>query len=52
MLKDLKLAQEAAQSVGANTPLGAQASQLYGLFDAAGHGDVDFSGIIKMLKGD
>ncbi|RED52029.1 3-hydroxyisobutyrate dehydrogenase [Aestuariispira insulae] len=52
MLKDLKLAQEAAASVGANTPLGAQATQLYGLFDAAGQGGVDFSGIINMLKGD
>ena len=52
MLKDLRLAQEAAQSVGANTPLGAQAAQLYGLFEAAGKGGVDFSGIITMLKGE
>ena len=36
MLKDLKLAQEAAASVGAATPLGAEAAQLYALFVAAG----------------
>jgi 3-hydroxyisobutyrate dehydrogenase len=52
MLKDLKLAQEAAQSAGAVTPLGAQAAQLYGLFEAAGHGGTDFSGIIKFLRGE
>ncbi|MCV0397942.1 MAG: 3-hydroxyisobutyrate dehydrogenase [Rhizobiaceae bacterium] len=52
MLKDLKLAQEAAQSSGAVTPLGAEAAQLYGLFSAMGKGDTDFSGIIHMLRGD
>ena len=36
MLKDLRLAQEAAASVGAATPLGAEAAQLYALFVAAG----------------
>jgi 3-hydroxyisobutyrate dehydrogenase len=51
MLKDLKLSQNAAQSVGANTPLGAEAAQLYSLFAAQGHSGVDFSGIIKMLRG-
>src|ERR1700759_1690781 len=51
MLKDLKLAQTAAQSVGANTPLGAEAAQLYSLFAALGHGGMDFSGIIRMLRG-
>ncbi len=51
MLKDLKLAQEAAQSANAATPLGAQAMALYSLFVAAGHENVDFSGIIKMLRG-
>ena len=51
MLKDLKLAQEAAQSSNAATPLGAQAMALYSLFAAAGHEEVDFSGIIKMLRG-
>jgi 3-hydroxyisobutyrate dehydrogenase len=51
MLKDLKLSQNAAQSAGANTPLGAEAAQLYSLFAAQGHSGVDFSGIIKMLRG-
>jgi 3-hydroxyisobutyrate dehydrogenase len=52
MLKDLKLAQEAAQSAGAVTPLGAEAAQLYALFNAMGHGGTDFSGIVKFLRGD
>lgn len=52
MLKDLKLAQEAAQASGAITPLGAEATQLYALFNAAGHGGTDFSGIIRFLRGD
>ncbi len=51
MLKDLKLAQTAAQSVSANTPLGAEAAQLYSLFAAAGNAGIDFSGIIRMLRG-
>jgi 3-hydroxyisobutyrate dehydrogenase len=51
MLKDLKLAQEAATSAGAVTPLGAQAAQLYALFAAAGHSGEDFSGIINFLRG-
>ncbi|HEX3943975.1 MAG TPA: 3-hydroxyisobutyrate dehydrogenase [Rhizomicrobium sp.] len=52
MLKDLKLAQAAAQSAGAPTPLGAEAAQLYSLFAAKGHGGLDFSGIIRMLRGE
>src|SRR5262249_32662553 len=36
MLKDLKLAQEAASAAGATTPLGAAAAQLYGLHNAWG----------------
>ena len=51
MLKDLKLSQEAAQAAGAVTPLGAEATQLYALFNAMGNGDVDFSGIINFLRG-
>jgi len=51
MLKDLRLAQEAAASVGAATPMGAEAAQLYALFVAAGHGGDDFSGIINFLCG-
>jgi 3-hydroxyisobutyrate dehydrogenase len=52
MLKDLKLSQAAAQSAGATTPLGAEAAQLYSLFAAKGQGGVDFSGIIRMLRGE
>jgi 3-hydroxyisobutyrate dehydrogenase len=52
MLKDLKLSQEAAQAAGAVTPLGAEATQLYALFNAMGHGGTDFSGIIKFLRGE
>jgi 3-hydroxyisobutyrate dehydrogenase len=50
MLKDLKLAQEAAQSSGAATPMGAQAAKLYALFEAAGEGGTDFSGIVNFLR--
>ena len=51
MLKDLKLAQEAAAAVGAVTPLGAEAAQLYAMHNAQGEGGKDFSGIIQMLRG-
>ena len=51
MLKDLKLAQEAAQTSGASTPLGAEAAALYGLYAAHGLGSEDFSGIIRFLRG-
>jgi 3-hydroxyisobutyrate dehydrogenase len=51
MLKDLKLAQDAAAKAGAATPLGAQAEALYALFDRLGHGGKDFSAVIQMLRG-
>ncbi len=51
MLKDLKLAQGAAQAVGAATPLGAEAAQLYTLFALAGNEGLDFSAIMKMIQG-
>jgi 3-hydroxyisobutyrate dehydrogenase len=51
MLKDLRLAQEAALASGANTPLGAEAAQIYSLFDALGHGGEDFSAIVKLVRG-
>lgn len=51
MLKDLRLSQEASASVGASTPMGAAAAQLYALFAAAGHAGDDFSGIINFLRG-
>ena len=51
MLKDLKLSQEAAASTGANTPLGAHATQLFDAF--AGLGDnaaLDFSAIFRQIR--
>jgi len=49
MLKDLKLAAEAAQQVGAYTPMGAEAEELYQRFVNRGGGDRDFSALIKMI---
>jgi len=49
MLKDLKLAEEAAQSVGAYTPIGGEAEELYQRFVDRGGANKDFSGIIKMI---
>jgi 3-hydroxyisobutyrate dehydrogenase len=51
MLKDLKLAQEAALAAGAATPMGAQAAHLYALFDALGHGGDDFSALVNFFRG-
>src|SRR5205823_11920575 len=51
MSKDLGLSQAAAKAAGAATPLGAHAEQIYKAFDAAGHGGVDFSGIIQHVRG-
>ena len=50
MLKDLKLAQEAAAAAGAVTPLGAEAAQLYGLFCGQGNAALDFSGVIGLFQ--
>jgi len=50
MVKDLTLAQDAAKAAGAATPLGKHAQELYKAFDAAGHGGVDFSGIIQHVR--
>jgi 3-hydroxyisobutyrate dehydrogenase len=52
MLKDLKLAQAAAATAGASTPLGAQAEAIYALFDRLGFGGKDFSGVQQLLRGD
>ncbi|MFM2271456.1 MAG: 3-hydroxyisobutyrate dehydrogenase [Pseudomonadota bacterium] len=49
MLKDLKLAMEAAASAGAAVPMGARAEELYAAFVDAGSGSTDFSGIIRNL---
>jgi 3-hydroxyisobutyrate dehydrogenase len=49
MLKDLRLAAEAADSANADTPMGAQALALYEALAADGQGGLDFSVIIKAL---
>ena len=50
MVKDLTLAQDAAKAAGAATPLGKHAQEIYKAFDAAGHGGVDFSGIVQHVR--
>lgn len=50
MLKDLRLATEAADSVDVYAPMGWGAEEMYARFVAQGHGNKDFSGIIKMLE--
>ena len=52
MLKDLRLAQEAAGATGAATPMGAAAAQLYALFAEHGGEGRDFSAIFEFLGGD
>jgi 3-hydroxyisobutyrate dehydrogenase len=51
MLKDLKLAQEAAHAGGAKTPLGAEAAAIYDRYVGGGNAGTDFSGIIRFLRG-
>ncbi len=52
MLKDLRLAQEAANSSGATTPLGREAMNLYTEFDESGKSGLDFSAIVKHIRKD
>jgi 3-hydroxyisobutyrate dehydrogenase len=49
MLKDLRLAQQAAGMTAAPTPLGAAAANLYQLFVDQGAAELDFSGISRLL---
>lgn len=49
MLKDLRLAQHAAETVDSAIPLGAVATELYELFVKLGFGETDFSGIIQFI---
>jgi len=51
MLKDLKLAQDAAAKTGTSTPMGAQAEALYALFAKLGYEGKDFSAVIRLLAG-
>ena len=50
MLKDLRLAQQAAGATAAATPLGAAAANLYQLYVDSGGGAFDFSGIMQFLR--
>jgi 3-hydroxyisobutyrate dehydrogenase len=50
MLKDLKLAQQAAQQAGAATPLGAAAEALFQMLANAGMGPKDFSSMFRLLR--
>lgn len=50
MLKDLRLAVDAAEARGADTPLGKHARELYEELSGEGHGGLDFSGIFKKLN--
>lgn len=52
MLKDMRLSQEAAKSAGASTPLGAHTQELYEAMETAGKDGLDFSGIMKLIKGE
>jgi 3-hydroxyisobutyrate dehydrogenase len=49
MLKDLKLALEAAEQAGAFTPMGQEAEELYERFVDQGGGGKDFSALIKLI---
>lgn len=51
MLKDLKLAQQAAQAANATTPLGAEAAALFQLAATSGLGHKDFSSIFRVIRG-
>lgn len=50
MLKDLRLAQDAAKAAGAHTPLGADAAKIYAAYAEGGEAGRDFSGIIRYLR--
>jgi len=50
MLKDLRLAQQAAGATATVTPLGAAAANFYQLFVDEGAGGLDFSGIYRLIR--
>ena len=52
MLKDLRLAQSAAQMAETSTPLGAVAAAVYAMHVNNGNGQLDMSSIIKLIEGD
>ncbi|WP_425090482.1 3-hydroxyisobutyrate dehydrogenase [Tropicimonas sp. S265A] len=51
MLKDLRLSQQAAETVSADTPMGARAAELYTEFvEAEGCGEKDFSAMLPRFE--
>ncbi len=50
MLKDLKLAQSAAEQSGTDTTIGRLAAELYERFNEEGGGSFDFSAIIRSVR--
>ena len=50
MAKDLRLAELAARSVDASTPLGDKAADLYTSFEKTGNQNLDYSAIIKHIS--
>ena len=50
MLKDLRLSQEASSFSNSQTPLGEKATSIYEEMEKNGHDNLDFSGVIKLLK--
>lgn len=50
MLKDLLLSQKSAEAVDLQTPLGGKTTELYQRFIDQGHGELDFSAIIKLME--
>jgi len=52
MLKDMKLSQDAAAASGAQTALCAKAAAMFAEFEISGNAGVDFSGIIRMIRGE
>ena len=50
MLKDLKLAREAAATAHVKTTIGSHAAEIYDRYAAAGHSASDFSGIINFVR--
>jgi 3-hydroxyisobutyrate dehydrogenase len=52
MLKDLKLAQDAAMRAGCATPMGSSAQALYQMFVSRGYAQKDYSAIYRMIRGE
>ena len=49
MLKDLRLAMQAAETAGVDAQMGRRATELYEQFEQDGNGGLDFSAIIKTV---